>query len=543
MAKKPVLPNIGALIGAIKPYGDGETDSGRPAQVLLQSIRLDPGQPRRLLPADLAGRVQRGELSLIQAMQAWAKAAGVPLLPDALAPEMPDALEEASASSAAARGDEPEALPGDARLQRVRQLAASIIHVGLIHPVNVIPQADGAYLLETGERRVLAMAWLAACGLSEYERVPALFVSQSASHRARQVTENMSREDLSAVEKARGLWNSRYELSGLPSPDWNDLTRRATAPAAAAGAAGAREQKSKRSRASASVRQSDSHAPPRDEPAHPLDAPVSLAEMLEHPGLVPWADVERHLSIGKRYRIWLTQTLELSPQAIVLIEQYRLPERATRPLVQLLRNDPAGQVAVLQALASAQGGGSETRKLRDARSAGSKTKGPLGKQEAGSSKQAVGGQGTRSPLIPHPSLPTPDSSSLTAEAIEVQAKQYLAGKASGAATAAPAAGTAHDVGTAPTVGSVSAAGSAHATVAASGAGRPAAVASEQLAGETRLVLATRRALQSLQRAMGPRGLNQRTIRRIVAQLAADAGMVQQARRIKPLVDALAGDQK
>ena len=149
------------------------------------------------------------------------------------------------------------------------------------------------------------MAWLVACGLSEYERVPALFVSQSASHRSRQVIENLSREDLNAVEKARGLWNIRYEMSGLPDPAWDRLSAQGV-----------------------------------------------LGDELERPDLVPWTDVQRQVSIGKRYRIWLTQTMELAPAVIKIIEQYGLPERATRPLVQYLRDDPAGQAQVLEAIIS-----------------------------------------------------------------------------------------------------------------------------------------------------------------------------------------------
>jgi ParB-like chromosome segregation protein Spo0J len=285
VAKKSSLPNIDALIGNIRPYGDGEAETGKPALIRLETIRLDMGQPRRLLPADLAEQIHYGTLTLVQAMQVWARQSAADLSPD-LQP------------------DEPTPANWQAlRLQKVRELAASIIHLGLIHPVNVIPQADGSHLLETGERRVLAMAWLVACGLSEYERIPALFVSQSASHRSRQVIENLSREDLNAVEKARGLWNIRYEMSGLPNPAWDSL------------------------------------GPP-------------LGEELERPNLVPWTDVQRQVSIGKRYRIWLTQTMELAPAVIKIIEQYGLPERATRPLVQFLRDDPAGQAQVLESIIS-----------------------------------------------------------------------------------------------------------------------------------------------------------------------------------------------
>jgi len=283
VAKKSVLPNIGTLIGSIKPYGDGEAESGRPAMVLLQSIHLDARQPRRLLPAVLARQVYSGQITLVQAMQEWARQSNIALVPDA-------ALDEPVPDSWWAQ-----------RLQRVQELAANIVQLGLIHPINVVPQADGTYMLETGERRALAMAWLVACGLNEYERVPVLFVSQSANHRSRQLVENISREDLSAVEKARGLWNIRYEISGISGPDWDHLTGN-----------------------------------------------DRLSEALERVDLVPWTDVQRQLSIGKRYRIWLIQTLELAPEAIAMIEQYGLAERATRSLVQFLRDDPQGQVKVLQ---------------------------------------------------------------------------------------------------------------------------------------------------------------------------------------------------
>ena len=46
MAKKSSLPNIDALIGNIRPYGDGEAETGKPALILLETIRLDMGQPR-----------------------------------------------------------------------------------------------------------------------------------------------------------------------------------------------------------------------------------------------------------------------------------------------------------------------------------------------------------------------------------------------------------------------------------------------------------------------------------------------------------------
>jgi ParB-like chromosome segregation protein Spo0J len=362
--------------------------------VLLQSIRLDPGQPRRLLPIALAQQVYSGRLTIVQAVQEWAKQANIALVP----------------------GEQPEEqVPSNwlaERLQRVQELAASIIQLGLIHPINVIPQADGTYLLETGERRALAMAWLVACGMSEYERVPVLFVSQSANHRSRQVTENINREDLSAVEKAKGLWNIRYEMSGIPGPEWDKL----------AGETG-------------------------------------LSEALEKPDLVPWTEVQRQLSIGKRYRIWLTQTMELCPRAIGIIEQHGLAERATRPLVQFLRDDPDGQVTVLQSVVA----------------------------------DCTGDEGV--------------STRVSAEYVESVVKQYLSSR-----------GKALEKGR---------------------SAKDALTDSERPVYESKLLLATKRAMRSVQRVMGTKPLSKKAILDITKNTAADDEMAKLARQIKPLVDALA----
>jgi hypothetical protein len=279
--------------------------------------------------------------------------------------------------------------------------------------VNVIPQIDGSNLLETGERRVLAMAWLVACGLSEYERIPALFVSQSASHRSRQVIENLSREDLNAVEKARGLWNIRYEMSGLPDPAWDRLGTQGV-----------------------------------------------LGDELERPDLVPWTDVQRQVSIGKRYRIWLTQTMELAPAVIRIIEQYGLPERATRPLVQYLRDDPAGQAQVLEAIIS-------------------------------SATENEDGLPDWSPAR-----------------VEEGVRQYLAASAR---SITPETNTANTPNAA--------------------------------TNSAKVALAAKRAMKSLQRAIGSKSLGRKGLSQITNELLADDETVEMARQIKPLVDALAAARK
>ena len=411
MAKKSALPNIGSLIGSIKPYGDTEAENGKPAMIALESIRLDAAQPRRLLPADLAQQVHLGQLGLVQAMRQWAATAGMPLT---IEPVADDALAPSATRNWSSH-----------RLYKVRELAASIAHLGLIHPVNVVPQEDGSNVVETGERRVLALAWLVACGQSEYQTLPALFVSQSANHRSRQVVENLSREDLSAVEKARGLWNIRYEMSGMGSPAWDQLAGDAT-----------------------------------------------LSDTLEKPGLVPWAEVQRQFGISKRYRIWLTQTMELCPEAIAVIEQHGLPERATRPLVQWLRDDPEGQMKVLQSLLA-----------DDALHAAEASAAEVAATEAS----------------------TPNWS---ADYVEIKVKQYLAGREKAGRTSSTA---------------------------------PVAEPAPAEAGSatTRVILAAKRAMRSLDRAMGARSPGKKALTQIAGELSADDETVRIARQIKPLVDALA----
>lgn len=278
MARKPLLSNMNSVMGSSNPHG--MSSEGKAAQIGLSQIRLDPGQPRRLLPADIAEQVYTGTLTLVDAMRQWATQTNTPLTIE---------LDQESDGSASA-----------VRLSKVRELAASIANIGLIQPVNLIQQND-VYVIETGERRVLAHAWLAACGLTQFEKVQVLFVGTAAEHRLRQVAENLSREDLSAVEKARSLWNIRYELSHLPAPDWMTL-RTAN----------------------------------------------NLNTLLDRNDLVTWEQVAKAVGLGKRQRIRLTNTFALCSEAIQLIELHNLPERKVRPLIDFLIDDAVGQVTLLQ---------------------------------------------------------------------------------------------------------------------------------------------------------------------------------------------------
>lgn len=275
------------LFRGIDPYAQEEQpEAAGSARLPLSAIRPDPGQPRRLLPAALAAAVAAGELTPAEVIARWL----------------------------ASEADAPS-------LQALRQLAESIARHGLINPITVRrPRADETappntdYFVVTGERRYWAHLLLAETGRSvgggdttlPATEIAATVVDEGISVRAHQLIENLMREDINAVEKARGLWALRYELSGLPLAEVNDSS------------------------------------PDAEEAEVNDSSPLA--------GLVPWTRVAEEMGISNRYRIFLTQVLSLSPEAQALVEQHGLAETTIRPIVQKLRDEPALQLAALQQL-------------------------------------------------------------------------------------------------------------------------------------------------------------------------------------------------
>lgn len=281
----------------------------------LAAILPDPGQPRRLLPGDLAEALLAGELSQVEAVRAWAE-------------------------RAKAEGSE-EALRRNA--QELKRLADSIRQHGLISPISVRrPGPDEAtpsgieYLIVTGERRYWAQLYLASRGeqihegdtLADPAQIKATIAPPGVTVRAHQLIENLLREDINAVEKARGMWALRYELSGLADPP-GEVNH---------GSPETEEEE-----------EVNHGSPPAGEAA-----------------LVPWTRVEETLGISKRYRIFMTSVLNLSPEALAIVTDHNLAERTIRPIVQKLKDKPELQVQALnqliawQAEDEADGGGNRS---------------------------------------------------------------------------------------------------------------------------------------------------------------------------------------
>ncbi|MFW6184541.1 MAG: ParB/RepB/Spo0J family partition protein [Chloroflexota bacterium] len=275
------------LFQGIDPYGQAEGEDADGATLPLTAIRPDPDQPRRLLPDDLGQDVAAGRRTPMEAMRAWRQR------------------------------DE-----SGAEMSRLHRLADSIARHGLINPISVRRVAEDEqapagvrYFIVTGERRYWAHVLLALEGrdihtgeaVHDPTEIRAGLTAPGITVRAHQLVENIMREDINAVEKARGLWALRCELSGVNY----------SSPGAA-------------------------------------DEEVNYSSLSPEHDLVPWQRVSEELGISKRYRIYLTSVLQLSPQAQALVQQHDLAEITIRPIVQKLRDEPALQLEALQQLVAWQ---------------------------------------------------------------------------------------------------------------------------------------------------------------------------------------------
>lgn len=277
--KRRELSTVFAFMSEPEPNQAPEDEDGL---VSLWEIRPDPDQPRTLLPILLDEQFKSNQLTAQEAIKAW------------------------------------QAL-GSSSFENLRKLADSIAQHGLINPITVqlAPQESTAkYLIVTGERRWWAHVLLASEDRHIHtgkttrsaEQIKISLTAEGTSIRAHQLIENLIREDLNAVEKARGMWALRLELSGTPS-----------------------------------------------------DVLVNLAS--PPPNLVPWTEVEKALDISSRYRGYITAALQLTDEAQRIVQEHQLSESLIRPIVQKLSKEPELQMKALEQLLAWQEGEDAPRSL------------------------------------------------------------------------------------------------------------------------------------------------------------------------------------
>lgn len=254
----------------VAPYGDmgSEHAAQSPATFDITSILPDPDQPRRLLPLDLNRRVGAGKLAPVLAVAEWGERA------------------EADPNSQTAR-----------QYDDLCQLADSIRQHGLINPITIrlVDSRPAPYQIVTGERRYWAHILLLH---QEQEltgghpgQIKASLTGDGVSIRAHQLIENWHRLDIPVVDKARGLWSLRYDLSGVTEATADDAER-----------------------------------------------------------LVSWQVVETSLGISRQHRVRLLKVLELPADALTLVEEHGLPERMLRPILHSLADQPDLQLVAVETL-------------------------------------------------------------------------------------------------------------------------------------------------------------------------------------------------
>lgn len=207
-------------------------DSIRVERILLDMVRPDPIQPRRVLPEKIHLAFHENRLTpsqalreMVQVAQVAARQRGRPfsnlleLLPD---PERED------------EGDV-KFTPEEELLRELVNLAVTIRDDGQVNPITVIDVTEGVtrlYRIETGERRYWS-AWLLRDFLPGYEgdgMIDCIVVPADRSSVFRQAKENTARKGLSAIAMARQAALLLLTVNGYEIPAYavnNDFYRQA----------------------------------------------------------------------------------------------------------------------------------------------------------------------------------------------------------------------------------------------------------------------------------------------------------------------------
>ncbi|QPC83026.1 ParB N-terminal domain-containing protein [Phototrophicus methaneseepsis] len=207
-------------------------DSIRVERILLDMVRPDPIQPRRVLPEKIHLAFHENRLTpsqalreMVQVAQVAARQRGRPfsnlleLLPD---PERED------------EGDVKHT-PEEELLRELVNLAVTIRNDGQVNPITVIDVTEGVtrlYRIETGERRYWS-AWLLRDFLPGYEgdgMIDCIVVPADRSSVFRQAKENTARKGLSAIAMARQAALLLLTVNGYEIPAYavnNDFYRQA----------------------------------------------------------------------------------------------------------------------------------------------------------------------------------------------------------------------------------------------------------------------------------------------------------------------------
>jgi len=212
MGKPPTTHRIDDLLASINTdlLGDPFTvrdNTIRVERILLEMVRPDPVQPRRVLPESIHFTFHNNRATptqalreLVQMVQVAARQRGRPF--NSVLELMPNSDED--------REDEPSVslTPEEQLLRDLVNLAVTIRDDGQVNPLTVVDASRGVtrlFRIETGERRYWA-TWLLRDFMPSYTgdgMIPCIVVPQQSSSVFRQAKENTARAGLTAIAMAR----------------------------------------------------------------------------------------------------------------------------------------------------------------------------------------------------------------------------------------------------------------------------------------------------------------------------------------------------
>lgn len=211
-----------------------EPSSVRLKSLPIERIRPDAAQARRVMPTDLRTNWLRSPDRIPELLEEWLGRANAEADMKARPPiDVPEILKRDPENMEAISEDStlPDAGPIETSFRAMLQLATSISHHGLTNAITVVAQDNGTYLLETGERRLLAFNLLHSLPDfvdGDWTKIPARVVEQKDIWR--QAAENGARQDLNAVSMARQLglllmdiYQDKYafaRFSDMPGVEW-----------------------------------------------------------------------------------------------------------------------------------------------------------------------------------------------------------------------------------------------------------------------------------------------------------------------------------
>ena len=197
-------------------------DSLRVERILLELVRPDPLQPRRVLPDRIYQAFHSGQMTptqalrdLIQVAQLAARQHGRPFANVLDLMGNPD--DENS--------DDLPPLSAEEQLVRdLVNLAITIRDDGQVNPLTVLDVSEGVtrqFRIETGERRYWA-TWLLRDFIPGYESdgmIPCIVIPHESASAFRQAKENTARSGLSAIAMARQAALLMLYVHGYQMPD------------------------------------------------------------------------------------------------------------------------------------------------------------------------------------------------------------------------------------------------------------------------------------------------------------------------------------